>query len=134
MIEWPVPFNLFNAGETYGKDSPFCFMRPGDQTRLQIQSKGIVSVESYGKKPDYSLSHLEIEPQYQETCFANVTIDPKAESGERLVIAKGPMGDVIQAGLVGIYVADELPTMISRGSLQEIEDQIQGKKDLGALK
>ena len=131
MIERKVPFNLFSAGETYGKDSPFCFMRAGDRTRLQIQSKGLVSVESYGEHPDYVLSHLEVEPQYKETCFVNVVADPKAEPGERLVIAKGQPGEAIQAGLIGINVVDELPKRISYGSVQEIEDQVQGKVDLG---
>ena len=128
MIDRPVPFNLFNAGETYGKDSPYCFMRPGAQTRLQIEYKGLVSVESYGEHPDYSLSHLEEEPQFKETCFANVSVDPEAEPGERLVIAKGQPGEMIQAGLVGVNVVDALPARISRGSLQEIDDQIKGKK------
>ena len=127
MIDQPVPFNLFNAGQTYGKDSPFCFMLPGDQTRFQIQYKGLMSVESYGSHPDYTLSNLELEPTFKETYFVNVAVDSKAEPGERLVIAKGRPGEAVQAGLLGVNVVDAVPQMLSPGALSDMEQQITGK-------
>jgi hypothetical protein len=136
LIDQPVAFNFFRANETYGNDAPFCFMPPGTKTRLQVEEKGITALEAYGEHPDYELSGLEVEPQFKETTFANVSVDAGAEPGERLVIAKGQPGDAIQAGLIGLNVVAAIPARLSPGSVQDIADQVRGttqsKPDLKA--
>jgi hypothetical protein len=133
MIDRKVPFNLFFAGSNYGKADPYCFMRPGAKTSFNIQYKGLVSVEGYGKHPDYAFSNLRLEPKYKLITLIDVAASPDAETGERLIIAKGGSGEMIQAGLVGVNVVKELPVMISLGGINDLEAQIDGKIDFRAI-
>lgn len=116
LIEKPVPFNLqFSMMMHQRYDLPrHAFLTAGAVTRFQIlhiDDGELVSLESYGSKPDYHLSDW--APTTPGGAYAvTVEVDPGAEEGERLVIARGK-SDVVAAGLVGINVVKRAPKMIA---------------------
>ena len=137
MIEQPVPFNLFWSRSR--QPNRFChsFLQPGVRGIFMIShiNKNIVSLESYGSRPDYSLSNF--RKKYKETYQVTIDFDPHAEEGERLVVARSYTG-VIQAGLVGIHIMKKrLPDFIPRGNAstrsERFERQLQGEFDFTKL-
>ena len=98
-------------------------------------NKNIVSLESYGSRPDYSLSNF--RKKYKETYQITIDVDSHAEEGERLVVARSYTG-VIQAGLVGIHIIKKrLPDFVPRGNAstrsERFERQLQGEFDFTKL-
>jgi|GEM_PF-1945925 len=126
ILDRPVAFNFYRANVFYGRNEPFCFLRPGMKTRLNIEDSGMTSLEAYGSDPDYSFSDVALEPHWKKTTNATVMVRSGAEPGERLVLAKGRPGEAIQASLIGVNVANEVPVRLSGGSVKEIEDQVRG--------
>lgn len=117
VIQEPVPFNLFWTQEqAINFISPYtnehAFLKKGTSTSVELGhgtvNKSITSIEAYGSDPDYEISNVSTrvwENGDEKNTFNQFTVsaDADAEQGDRLIIAKGPSGN-IQAGLVGIHI------------------------------
>jgi hypothetical protein len=101
------PFPLTRAVVRSG--SSISSLKPGDEAVLEFpEAAGAVSFEPYGSRPDYSFEPLP-EPGGRRMNF-KLKISPGAESGERLVVARGRGGRTV-IGLVGINI-------VPKGALQ----------------
>lgn len=144
MIEESVPFNLFWTSDTNGATGPYTFNHAflkkgssGDVTLEFTNGATISSVEAYGSSPDYTISNLHVNDWKNGASVIHfpvftVSANANAESGDRLVIARGPSGN-IQAGLVGIniigtrdpgYISNDLPEGNALGEDGWIQQQI----------
>lgn len=120
LINEPVPFNLFWTQEQNINFIPpytheHAFLKKGSSTSVELghgtYNKTISSIEAYGSDPDYKITNVgtryweEWNNPSNHTTFNQftVTADADAKPGDRLIIAKGPTGN-IQAGLVGIHI------------------------------
>lgn len=115
MIEEPVPFNFFWTSDQNGPTGPYtfnhAFLKKGGSGDVELaftNEATISSVEAYGSSPDYSVSNLHTRT-WQNGGTTNyypvfkISANANAEAGDRLVIARGPSGN-IQAGLIGVHI------------------------------
>lgn len=123
MIQQPVPFNLFWTVDTNGPTGPYifnhAFLKKGSSGEILLEflkGKPVSSVQAYGSSPDYSLTNLHtttLVPGGESIPAFTVSATSNAEAGDRLVIARGPSGN-IQAGLIGInIIGTKDPSFIS---------------------